>query len=191
MPNLTQLLLQSASPAGLPPQAMPRFIPLNSLLGSAPPQEPTLRAYDIRRGDYALDQPTPDPSPIGQLLQLLLNPPFARPGISAGVMPMMPSKPSGLARLTQPQQDVLPNDPKSIVQRMGGEWAGADKGAVYFAEPETGTPITLPLGSVTQEAVLAEMTKARKAAGLSPAVEPPLEFDFGPSSTGNPNSLLP
>src|SRR3990172_5442956 len=49
--------------------------------------EDTIRRYDVRRGDYARDEPTPDPHPLGAFLQALQRElAFARPGVTAGVM---------------------------------------------------------------------------------------------------------
>jgi hypothetical protein len=60
-------------------------------------QEPTLRAYDQMKGDYALDRPTPPPTAIGKLMQAILNPIQATstPGVSLGAITMQPHAEGG------------------------------------------------------------------------------------------------
>lgn len=57
--------------------------------------ESQIRRYDPMRGDWALDlppQPGPAASVLGQMVWWLTNMQMARPGITAGVMPLRPKQ---------------------------------------------------------------------------------------------------
>ena len=51
--------------------------------------EPTIRAYDPRKGDYALDTPRPDPQALGEMIrQIITMGQSVRPGLAG--MPYQP-----------------------------------------------------------------------------------------------------
>ena len=81
--------------------------------------EETVRRYDLRRGDTALDLPTPAPDAISRLVQQMARmAAFAPPGVTAGAMPMGPG---GFPQLTDQIDQAL----KVLLGRQGALSGGS------------------------------------------------------------------